>query len=148
MVSNEARFGAKQSNDEENVALCFCRDLVEEDISGGRSPPLPDLTDEEWNLLLSAPAFQMSTSMHYTVKVRRRRTSSNAASSVSGASGGSQGGTRGPVDRECLDAAGSSDDSSDESRNDAASDDAASDMGDASEVPRVRQRVLVPRQIL
>ena len=70
------------------MATHACRDLVDEDISGGRSPPLPELSEEEWNLLLSAPAFQMSTSMHYTVKVRRRRTSSNAALSLSGASRG------------------------------------------------------------
>jgi hypothetical protein len=96
-----------------------CRDLVEEDIDGGRSQPLPELSDEEWDLLLSAPAFQMSTSMHYTVKVRRRRTSSRGASSLSGASRSNQGSIHreGQQDPEAL---GSSDESSDESEDDSA----------------------------
>lgn len=59
-----------------------CRDLVEEDVAGGCSPPLPDLSEEEWGLLLNAPAFRMSTSMQYTSKHRRRNPSSRTMSSA------------------------------------------------------------------
>lgn len=59
-----------------------CRDLVDEDIDGGRSAPLPRLSDEEWHLLLDAPPFQMATCMRFT---RTRRTSSRKSSSRSSA---------------------------------------------------------------
>lgn len=58
------------------------RDLVEEDVAGGCSLPLPDLSEEEWGLLLNAPAFRMSTSMQYTSKHRRRNPSSRTISSA------------------------------------------------------------------
>lgn len=123
---------------------------MEEDINGGRSPPLPELSEDEWNLLLSAPAFQMSTSMHYTVKVRRRQTSSNAASSFSGASGGSQGGAAGgtPGNRESAGLGGSSDESSDESEDGSAASDGASDTEVVAEGPQVRPHVLVSCNLL
>lgn len=61
---------------------CCCRDLVEEDLLGGSSPPLPELSEEEWALLLNAPAFRMSTSMQYTSERRRRNASSRTVSSA------------------------------------------------------------------
>lgn len=106
--------GSRPKND--SAAFVY-RDLVEEDIKGGRSPPLPELSEEEWNLLLSAPAFQMSTSMHYTVKVRKRRTSSNAASAYSGSSHGSRSGTK-RLEQETSIVADGSDESSEESDED------------------------------
>eukprot|EP00892_Ulva_mutabilis_P008450 jgi/Ulvmu1/5978/UM026_0102.1 len=74
------------------VALRVCharldhmRDLVEADVAGGASPPLPELSEEEWALLTDAPAFRMSTSMTYTSKHRRRNPSSRTVSSAASA---------------------------------------------------------------
>lgn len=61
---------------------------MEEDLAGGCSPPLPELTEEEWALLVNAPAFRMSTSMHYTSKHRRPNPSSRTISSAGRSSKG------------------------------------------------------------
>ena len=61
-----------------------CRDLVDDDIDAGRSPALPQLSEEQWQLLLDCPAFSMATSMKYT---QARRPSDHSSRRTTGTPG-------------------------------------------------------------
>lgn len=106
--------------------------MVEADVAGGCSPPLPELTEGEWGLLVNAPAFRMSTSMHYTSKHRRRNPSSRTISSAGRSSkAASQPGEARPGSGTGADAAAG--DSADAGDSSASDSEGESDDGDDPE---------------
>ena len=66
MTQNHVFFNARHAH------VSYCRDLIEDDDQKGGTPPLPDLSPEEWALILEIPSFQIATSMKVS-KQRRKK---------------------------------------------------------------------------